>query len=529
VRLIVTSPAGCTDSTTKINYINAQAGPTAAFSYSAGCVNSPIQFTEIVTPGLENQSWQWNFANGQTSNQQNPSQVFLSSGTYSVVLTVTNPAGCSDDVTLPVSVNSKPTVNFTSPVTDGCSPLAINFSSTSTTAPGSTYQWNFGNGSSASIQNPTYTYGDQGLYDVELIVTAPGGCSDSLTIADYIDVLSGIVADFSNSQNCAGLATGFTDLSSSSTGATTSWNWNFGNGNSSTLSDPVYVYVDAGTFDVSLIVSTDQGCSDTIVKPVVIEDKPIVNFAALPAAGCSPLSVTFDDLSTTPLGSTYLWDFGNGDTSSLQNPTEVYVSTANYSVLLQVTTPYGCVDSLLLVDAITMEEHPTAAYLVSNDTAAVPQAQIDFMNESVLSTSVSWSFGDGTYSNEEDPIHIFADTGIYEVCLTAVSQYGCTDTLCENVYILATNNVAIPGAFTPNGDGANDVLYVRGGPFKTIRMQIFNEWGNLIFESTDQSIGWTGNYRGVPQPSGSYEYIIKGETLDNENVNLYGVIHLNRY
>jgi gliding motility-associated-like protein len=89
--------------------------------------------------------------------------------------------------------------------------------------------------------------------------------------------------------------------------------------------------------------------------------------------------------------------------------------------------------------------------------------------------------------------------------------------------------VAIPGAFTPNGDGANDVLYVRGGPFKTIRMQIFNEWGNLIFESTDQSIGWTGNYRGVPQPSGSYEYIIKGETLDNENVNLYGVIHLNRY
>jgi gliding motility-associated-like protein len=529
VRLIVTSPAGCTDSTTKINYINSQAGPTAAFSYSEGCVNSPIQFTEIVTPGLENQSWQWNFANGQTSNQQNPSQVFLSSGTYSVVLTVTNPAGCSDDVTLPVSINSKPTVNFTSPVTDGCSPLAINFSSTSTTAPGSTYQWNFGNGSSASIQNPTYTYGDQGLYDVELIVTAPGGCSDSLTIADYIDVLSGIVADFSNSQNCAGLATGFTDLSSSSTGATTSWNWNFGNGNSSTLSDPVYVYLDAGTFNVSLIVSTDQGCSDTIVKPVVIEDKPIVNFAALPAAGCSPLSVTFDDLSTTPLGSTYLWDFGNGDTSSLQNPTEVYVSTANYSVLLQVTTPYGCVDSLLLVDAITMEEHPTAAYLVSNDTAAVPQAQIDFMNESVLSTSVSWSFGDGTYSNEEDPIHIFADTGIYEVCLTAVSQYGCTDTLCENVYILATNNVAIPGAFTPNGDGANDVLYVRGGPFKTIRMQIFNEWGNLIFESTDQSIGWTGNYRGVPQPSGSYEYIIKGETLDNENVNLYGVIHLNRY
>jgi gliding motility-associated-like protein len=295
------------------------------------------------------------------------------------------------------------------------------------------------------------------------------------------------------------------------------------------LSDPVYVYLDAGTFNVSLIVSTDQGCSDTIVKPLVIEDKPIVNFAVLPAAGCSPLSVTFDDLSTTPLGSTYLWDFGNGDTSSLQNPTEVYVSTANYSVLLQVTTPYGCVDSLLFVDAITMEDHPTAAYLVSNDTAAVPQAQIDFMNESVLSTSVSWSFGDGTYSNEEDPIHIFADTGIYEVCLTAVSQYGCTDTLCENVYILATNNVAIPGAFTPNGDGANDVLYVRGGPFKTIRMQIFNEWGNLIFESTDQAIGWTGNYRGVPQPSGSYEYIIKGETLDNENVNLYGVIHLNRY
>ncbi len=528
VRLVVTSPDGCRDSLTKTAYINVMDTPTANFSSTSGCVNTEISFNEIFDIDDQNQAWAWDFGDGGTSTIQNPVHIFTNTGNYPVNLVVTNSVGCSSYITKSTAISNKPVASFTAPDQAGCAPFSVNFNNQSTIPAGSTYNWNFGDNSTSTLLNPVHSFAANGNYTVKLVITAPGGCSDSMVGAAYIQVFNGITADFAQVNQCTNSPTIFTDNSVSGSGTIASWNWNFGNGNSSTSAHPSFVYIDSGTYQVTLTVVTTDGCSNTITKEVVVDDKPAVHFAASDVNGCSPLSVDFTNVTNAAPGSTFNWSFGNGSTSTLQNPSSTYTTINTYSVKLVVTSPQGCIDSLVLNNYISLQNTPTALFLASTSLVSMPDAQVSFSDNSINYSTVNWNFGDNSYSTIEDPKHIYGDTGTYDVCLIAYSSYGCSDTLCKKITVTSSNKIAIPGAFSPNGDQNNDVFMVRGGPFKSIELKVLNEWGNLLFVTTSQDNGWNGTYNGTPQPAGQYEYIVKATTMSNEEINQYGVINLTR-
>jgi gliding motility-associated-like protein len=529
VKLTISTPNGCVDSLLKPDYITVLYTPTADFIHSPACVNTDIQFTEIVTPGYENSSWNWTFGDGNTSTAQNPSHFYPSEGNFSVSLTVTYSNGCTNTLTQPLSIRNQPNANFSTIDTVGCVPHSATFTNLSTSSAGSGYTWDFGDGNQSNLFQPTAIFDQSGTFDVTLIATAPGGCADTSTIVSLIEVLSGVVADFTVDQHCVGVPTLFTDVSVSSSGNVNSWSWAFGNGLSGNSSSAQIIYNAPGTYDVTLSVVTDQGCSDTVVKPVIMDAKPIVLFTVPDQQGCIPFEVPFSNMTAAAPGSTYNWQFSNGQTSTDVSPLVVFDSLGNYTVELTVTTPNGCADSLILTDYIQLVNAPVASFDLLEDTLFIPEAISGVNNTSQLASSYTWDFGDGYTSGLQNPTHIYADTGSYQICLTALNQYGCSDTACDTIIVLETSFLAIPTAFTPNGDGANDLFLVRGGPFQAFQFEVFNEWGNRLFSSTDQSIGWDGTYSGQPQPSGTYEYIVTGVTLSGESVNEYGWVNLKRY
>jgi gliding motility-associated-like protein len=276
------------------------------------------------------------------------------------------------------------------------------------------------------------------------------------------------------------------------------------------------------------MVVNDEGCESTFSNIIKIDNKPQVDFNVNNSSGCAPLTVDFLNLSIAPSNSSYFWTFGNGNTSVMKDPSVIYDSIGFYAVKQVITTTQGCSDSLTKDNFISLQNGPVALFSASSEKAIVPLANISFMDLSENNSNPYWIFGDGYYSDLNNPEHTYLDTGNFEVCLVASSSYGCKDTSCIEVYISGSNEIALPSAFSPNGDNNNDIFMILGGPFLEIELKIYNEWGNQIFISSSQEVGWDGTFEGTIQPIGAYEYTIKGKSLDNQEINLYGVVHLTR-
>ncbi len=175
---------------------------------------------------------------------------------------------------------------------------------------------------------------------------------------------------------------------------------------------------------------------------------------------------------------------------------------------------------------ITVEALPIAAFSsVSGDTL-----DVTFTDQSTGAAGWFWDFGDGGTSTLQDPVHYYQQQGIYTVTLIITSAGGCTDTAVATVDAneTLTTPVAIPTGFSPNDDGDNDVLHVLGGPFTEVDFKIYNEWGNLVFSTTDPDSGWDGTYKGQPQPGGVYIYTATGTTITGRFVKLSGNVTLIR-
>ena len=527
VKLIVTTTNGCADSLIKLSYISIYDLPITNFSASNNCVNSSISFTNSTSiPTGTITSWNWNFGDGNSNNTQNPVYSYSLAGTYVVNLTAISNNGCQASSSYTVLINAKPIVQFSANISSGCAPLSINFNDLSTaTTSGSTYLWNFGDNSTSNQQNPGHIYVSSGSYTVKLYVTSPSGCNDSLIKTAYVVVNPSPIANFSVTPSCLNSVSSFTD---SSSGSITSWSWDFGDGNSSATQSPSHVYSTSGNFSVTLIVINSAGCSSSITKLISINDKPLVQFLADSLVGCTPALINFTNLSTASSGSTNVWYFGDNSTSNLLNPSHSYSVSGTYTVKLVVSEPGGCSDSIQKSNYITIINSPIALFTVSNNTVNLPNAVISFSNTSVNYTNVEWFFGDNQNSNENNPIHNYTDIGVYELCLTAYNSNVCNNRFCDTITVKPSDIVAVPSAFTPNSDNINDILKVKGGPFQEMEFRIFNEWGNLIFSSSSQNDGWDGKFKGDNQPTGLYEYTLKGTTIENKIVNLYGVVKLIR-
>jgi gliding motility-associated-like protein len=151
-----------------------------------------------------------------------------------------------------------------------------------------------------------------------------------------------------------------------------------------------------------------------------------------------------------------------------------------------------------------------------------------FTNNSTGAVSYKWNFGDGDSSTQVNPIHQFNATGDFTVCLVAINTFGCTDTVCQVVPALINPGVDVPNAFTPNGDGINDRVYVRGFGIAKMNFRIYNRQGLMVFQSLTTSIGWDGKYKGVLQPMDAYAYTLEIEFFDGSRATKKGDITLLR-
>lgn len=513
IRLTATNAAG-SNTITRTSYITVYENPVVNFSANntSGCFPLRVQFADLSDAGAGNTitSWEWDFGNGVTSVLQNPSATYTTAGLFTVTLTVTNDKGCRRTFVRSNYINVTPgvTAGFTNSTTNVCQPPAtINFTNTSTGPGVLSYQWDFGDGGTSALQNPSHIYNTSGSYTITLITTSSAGCIDTFRTTNPI-VIGGIITSFNapasacinevisltntsspaantvlwnfgdgttdtsrntmhsyslpgiytirvynTYANCTDsaqqaitinplpvadfvspdtvrcqppLTTNFTDLS---TGGATGWEWDFGDGSTSTLQNPSHIYTNPGVYTVRLIVTSATGCRDTIVKTSYIKiQRAVIDIPALPDRGCVPFTI-FPVAIITSLDAvtSWLWNFGDGSTSTLQNPSHTYLLQGTYTVKLTITTSTGCTDSLVINNAVRTGTKPIANF-TGGPTPVCSSQPVQFTDLSVPADEWLWDFGDGSTSTQQNPTHNYQDTGYFDVTLVAYNN-GCPDTV----------------------------------------------------------------------------------------------------
>ena len=317
---------------------------------------------------------------------------------------------------------------------EGCPPFLVQFSDLSTGSP-ATYFWDLGNGTTSTQQNPGIIYFNPGSYTVKLIIKK-GALIDSIVKNQYIVVNALPVPAFtvSDTTGCYPLTVKFNDGSLAGSGQINSWQWDFGDGNISSDQSPVHTYTSQGSYTVLLNVSNSHGCSKVISKPnfISIQNGVVAAFNYTSNQGCQTSAlVSFFNQSTGTGTLQYLWDFGNGFTSTLQNPTTNYNTSGSFSVKLVVSNNFGCKDSSTKQNAVNIGF--VKADFAKPDTVCTG-ATFQLTNTSTPSSFVGsvWSFGDGSSSTDVVPVYAYSIPGTYQVKL--VTDFGsCKDSVFKSI------------------------------------------------------------------------------------------------
>ncbi|RKZ19444.1 hypothetical protein DRQ50_02020 [bacterium] len=412
-------------------------GPTALFGLdtSSGCAPLTVNFTDLSSGTIN--TWAWDFGDGGTDNVADPTHIYTVPGTYDVSLTVTGPDGSDTATTVGlVTVSGPPVASFDAAPAVITAGESVTFTDTSTGDP-TAWAWDFGDGGSSSLQNQVHVYGLSGTYTVRLIATSVCG-SDTSTVVDVVTVNPppAPVADFeaSSAGGCAPLLVAFNDLS---TGAIDTWAWDFGDGGTATEAATAHDYTVPGIYDVQLTVTGPGGSdSKTVVGMITVDGPPTTSFTETANSVTAGDPITFTD---TSMGSpsSWDWDFGDGGTSTLPEPTHIYTTAGLYTVTLVTTNACGP-DTLVATDHITVAPPPAPVAGFSPDPAAgcVP-LEVTFTDASAGDIDTwQWDFGDGGSDTDQNPVHTYNSTGSYDVRLIVMGAGGVdTMTIADAVVV----------------------------------------------------------------------------------------------
>lgn len=396
--------------TTKIrtDYIIVKGLPPGGFEYDVKI--DSVFFSVQGTPD----SVFWDFGDGGTSENPNPTYVYAQEGTYEVAMTMYTECGDTtyfDEVTIVFL----PEAGFSGNPIQGCAPLAVDFMQ-SASPNTEDYFWSFPGGvpDSSTDPNPTVDYANPGKYAVTLIVTNSAG-SDTLTLTNYVDVLDDPVALFTAVVN-----NGNELVLTNNSQFGTSYLWDFGDGNTSTEEEPEHTYSEEGEFTVTLWVY-NQCDTSVYTSTVNVVLPPSAGFSASPLSGCASLEVQFFDESSESV-TAWLWTFESGSPASSTdpNPTVIYHTPGVYSVKLEVSNPIG-VGTIEVVDYIEVLDVPVPDFGTTQNNGTVY-----FSNQSQFGTSYEWNFGDGGASTDENPTHTYQEEGTYEVELIVTNECGAS-------------------------------------------------------------------------------------------------------
>lgn len=434
VSLIVINSNGCRDTLVIPNAITAGTVNTNFVSASSVCIGNAITFTSTSTPPPA--SVLWNFGDGTFSNQNAPVKIYSLPGVYQVKL-VANFGACIDSVTKPVTVNPKPAAAFTADDSTNCkTPFTVSF--INQTVNGTSYQWNFGDGSTDATTAPVHTYTNYGSFTVQLIATNSFGCKDTITKPNYILIKKPVVTLINvPDSGCIPLTKTFF-AAVNSVDPVTDYLWDLGDGTTSTNATPTNIYSIAGVYPVSVIITTANGCKDTAAMPkaITVDVKPHASFSADPRIQCAKSAIQFSDSSTGGATGWY-WDFGDGVSTTEQNPQHQYIDTGYFPVML-IAYKGGCPDTLL-IDSFIYINPPIGKFDVQLNCAR-PFERI-FTDRSIGADEWHWSFGDGDTSILQNPVHSYASSGVYTVTLYVRNTLtGCDFTVSKPIQVVIVQN-----------------------------------------------------------------------------------------
>lgn len=283
----------------------------------------------------------------------------------------------------------------------------------------------------------------------------------------------------------------------------------------------------AGEVDLFFTTTGSIVCSEAVDSLKILVISPI-EAGFTNTESCQKNPIQFTDTSVVSVGTIneWLWEFGDGDSSSSQSPIHIFENTGVYDVKLNLVSSLGC--DFQLIKSVIVNDGPTANFKFAPTSPKIDEL-IEFKDQSVNAESIEWDFDDNlSTSIELNPTYTYIEAGSYEVSQIVIDDIGCVDTMVQIVNVIE-NNVfppVVPSGFSPNNDGENDMLLVRGGPFTTIDLKVYNNWGNVIFESTDQTLGWDGTWKDKLMPVGDYVYTVYVVMEDGQIHELTGSISI---
>ncbi len=310
--------------------------------------------------------------------------------------------------------------------------------------------------------------------------------------------------------------------------------WDFGDSTYSDAYNPViHTYPDTGTYEITLSASIN-GCSGAFSKEVGFNGSLLADFRAV-YEGCAPVEINFINLSSG--ANTYYWDFGNGNSSSEEEPVTLYSEPGIYEVSL-----YAKKDSAISISKkpILIHKAPVADFDIKPSETNTFE-EIDFINKSSEAVKYTWYFGDGETSGLFEPIHSYSSKGIYDVSLSVWSQTGCFDSLSiiNAITVKQDCRILFPSGFIPNKNGPNggyynpeqknennEVFHPIYESLDVYELTIYNRWGELIFVSNNIDIGWDGYYKGKLAPQDTYIYEATARCISGEEISEIGSVTL---
>ncbi|MEO6168878.1 MAG: PKD domain-containing protein [Chitinophagales bacterium] len=270
-------------------------------------------------------------------------------------------------------------------------------------------------------------------------------------------------------------------------------------------------------------------CTAADTLDITVVPAPTVAFIPIFAEGCDPLLVSFSDESDN--GIAWSWLFGDGGTASVQHPDHLF-HAGIWSITETVSNSLGCSTTVVLQDIIHVYSHPVADFTVDpalNQPVELMDAVFQFKNQTTGATSYEWDFDDSTFSTDEDPLHTYNAPGEYTVTLIVTGPGDCSDSISKAyINVIPATIGFVPTAFSPNGDGINDVFIPANTNLESIDMKIFNRWGKVVYHGTDPLSGWNGMVAGIPGEMGVYAYSINLRFMNGKEEVLKGNLTLVR-
>ncbi len=448
-----------------------------------------------------------------------------SPGFYQVSLLGIDNGTPADTTTVHVVVDVLPsaTAQFTIPPA-ACSGDTLTLTYTGTNIGTTTYAWDFGGANvlSGSGSGPFSLQWNSGGNDtVRLVVNGQNGCGDSLSSIVQVTPLP-VVAFASPLPQCI-KGNSFQFFAGGNLVPGTQYNWTFGNDatplNSNSQNQDSVSYSSPGFHTVQLNASYNTCIAVPYIDSVDVHISPVVSFSSDVNHGCSPLNVQFLNYSSGENNS-YSWNFYDSTIDVITDPLHEFTKAGRYSISLTATTINGCLDEAIYTNLITVDAKPVASFTPSPGQVPIYSPFVDFQNNSLGGKTYLWDFGDGSTSVEFHPTHQYLDTGTYTITLIVTNTFGCIDTILGSERVEPEFTFFVPDAFTPNGDGKNDLFmpYFTSVIPDNYHIGIFDRWGTEVFSSDDIHVGWNGRSKGANAvvPIGTYVYQLEYTDTQHE-------------